>query len=362
MRMLFLTEGPEIPSSRYRVEQFVPHFEAAGIRCTVRFAYGTTYNRVNERPWAAVYKTATRLRRAAWTVLPGKWDLIFLQRSALPGTAAPERLRHAFGSARIVFDVDDAIYLGPDFGPSPLRAAKFRDLARISDAVIAGNSHLAERVAAPKKTVVIPTAVDTEVYQPPPARDPSRLVVGWMGTSSNFPSLREVLPALLRTIAPRPNAVLRIVSNGRLPELDSEQRVEQQAWSAETEVRQLQSFDVGLMPLLDTEATLGKCGFKMLQYMAVGAAPLASGVGANLDLVGRSQSALLLPPRGDWEAALGRLLDDAEQRAALQQRARAHVHAHYSVRTTVPRYLELFRRLTQEPRPQAPVAGLQSEA
>ena len=44
MRILFLTEGRTVPASRFRVGQFLPHFERRGIHPTVVEAYGPRYN------------------------------------------------------------------------------------------------------------------------------------------------------------------------------------------------------------------------------------------------------------------------------------------------------------------------------
>src|SRR5690606_7265729 len=151
--------------------------------------------------------------------------------------------------------------------------------------VVAGNAHLANLARAPHKTTIIPTAVDTDTYRPPPERNHNMPVtIGWMGTSGNFASLRTALPAVLEVLSARPRVRLRIVSNAPIEELFGRKQVEQVEWSRKRELELLQSFDIGLMPLEDTEITRGKCGFKMLQYMATGSAVASSAVGANVEI------------------------------------------------------------------------------
>jgi glycosyltransferase involved in cell wall biosynthesis len=342
-RILFLTEGLETPSSRYRVAQFIPHFEAAGIQCTVKYGYGRAYNQVHSRSWAPAYKLVCRAKRALATFSPKPFDLVFLQKTSLPMTALPEVARSLAGN-RMIFDFDDSIYLSPGGAPGKARSRTFRDVIRASSLVIAGNGHLAEVGAAPDKTIVLPTVVDTDRYAPRLRRSAARVVVGWMGTASNFGSLRSALPGVLAAIESSPNAVLRIVSNAELPELRHHKQVDQVRWSAASEVEHLQSFDVGLMPLEDTQSSLGKCGFKMIQYMACGTAVVASDVGANREILG-STPAVLVKPGSDWQENLKSLLSTPELIDDMAARGREHVVASFSVRSMLPEYLAAFRRL-----------------
>lgn len=349
MRILFLTDGPQVPSGRFRVEQFVPHLEARGISCTVRYAYGTAYNEVSRKPWGSAYKLVCRLRRAAHTVAAGDYDLVFLQRTAIPLTAVPELIRARLGG-RFVFDFDDAIYLGPGGRESRWRAQTFRRAIDLCDQVIAGNQHLAHQAAVPEKTTVIPTVVDTEVYVPPPQRVPhDEVVIGWMGTASNFDSLRTVIPDVMRALERIPRGRFRIVSNARLPELEGNPRVEQVRWSPHEEVRQLQSFDIGLMPLQDTPLTWGKCGFKMIQYMAVGTPVVASAVGANPDIFAGSGAGHLPRPGEDWTEPLIRLALDPAARRQAGDSGRRHVVRSYSVNRVVEQLTEVFSRALAAP-------------
>lgn len=346
MRVVFVTEGTEVPSGRFRAAQLIPHFERAGIECAHFYAYGPGYNRSIGRLWSAPYKLACRLRRAAHTISPLRHeDVLVVQKVALPLSAAPEQLSARLGH-RMVFDVDDAIFLKPGGGSSPLRKQTFDAVARAARHIIVGNQFLARHITPSVPVDVIPTVIDTDVYRPPqrPVRE-REVVFGWMGTASNFPSLRGVLPQLLKGLDRVYGARLRIVSNARLPELDGNARVDQVAWSAARELDELSSFDVGLMPLEDTPASLGKCGFKLVQYMAVGRPVLASAVGANAEIMAGSGAGHLIHGPGDWPAAMEALGRSVEARAAMGVAARAHaVHA-YSVASVLDRYVAIFQRV-----------------
>lgn len=344
MKIGFFTVGLDTPAARYRVRQFVPHFERHGIRCEHHYAYGEAYNRLLGTPWATPYKLATRVRRAVTTLYARPYDLIFLQRTALPGTAWPERIAAAQGRP-LIFDFDDAIYLDERGAESVYRRKAFQDAIDCSALAIAGTEYLRAQGRRPEKTTVIPTVIDTEAYQPKTGAEKNdAVVIGWMGTASNFPSLRTVWPAVRRVLERRPKSVFRIVSNGRLPELERQPQVQMVQWTAARELADLQGFDLGVMPLEDNEITRGKCGFKLILYMAVGIPVLASPVGANIEIV--SPEVGVVPSTDEqWSKELERLVDDAALRRRLGEAARARAVAKYSVQSVLPLYLSQFSRL-----------------
>lgn len=344
LRVLFLTEGLDVPASRFRAEQFFPELRRRGVDCTLLGAYGRHYGALAGTLAGPAYKVATRTKRALGSVLGVGYDVVFLQRTAIPHTALPECML-ARVHPHLVFDFDDAVWVGPGGRPSVLRRRAFERAVDCSQWVVAGNRFLAERAGAPGKTTVLPTVLDTDRYAPAANHRGPGLVVGWMGTSANLPFLRAVLPDVLGAVEEVPAARVRIVSNAELPELRGHPRVEQVRWSRETELPLLQSFDIGLMPLPDDELTRGKCGFKMIQYMAVGAAVVASAVGANVDLFDGSGAGVLVPSGGNFGPPVLELLRKGDLRAEAGRLGRAHAVANLSLPPVATRYVEIFRRV-----------------
>ncbi len=344
MRMLVLTDGPEIPGSRFRCLQFFPHWSQRGIECDAAFAYDRRYNDLFSGAWGPLYKLGGRLRRAAHTVLRRNYDLVFVHKTSLAVSGLPEWIRAKTGTP-IVFDFDDAIYLGPDGSQSLVRRRAFERLVSVADHVIAGNEHLASAAGALRKTTTIPSVVDADLY---PVRKPSdgpELVIGWIGTASNFRHLQPVMDQVVAALERLPRARLRIVSNGALPEYLHHPRVEHWRWQEKRELAALQSFDIGIMPLENNEQSRGKCGFKMIQYMACGVPVLASAVGANLQILERSGAGYLVDH--DWATPLLQLASSPQLRAGMGTRGRAHVEQNYSVRSVVDRYIDVFHQATR---------------
>jgi glycosyltransferase involved in cell wall biosynthesis len=349
VRVAFFTDGPEGPGSRFRCLQLFPALQARGIECTAHFAYDERYNEVFQRSWAPAYKLSARLKRVTHLLLDTGYDLVFLHKTALAFSGLPEYLRH-LRHTPMVFDFDDAIHLSAAGKSNYFRRGTFQRVVSIVDHVIAGNAYLAEIAGVPHKTTIIPTVVDTTVHALRPPNTGQPLVIGWIGTASNFPHLVPVMPELLKAVEQIPDARLRIVSNAVMSTYENHPRVEHWRWQKARELQALHSFDIGLMPLSDTEQTRGKCGFKMLQYMAVGVPVVASAVGANLALFEGSRAGALVPPGGDWVEPILALAGSCELRLATGRAAREHVMTHYSVESVVEKYASIFRGLVKHPR------------
>lgn len=343
MNVLFLVVGTSSPGTRFRALQFFPHLEARGIHCEFRGAYGDWYNAVFARPVVGpLYKLGGRLRRAAHTMQGRDFDVVFLQRTAFHETVLPELLL-ARSNPRIIYDFDDSVFVRADGQADPRRRRAFHTIVRTAAHVIAGNPYLAEQAEGVGAISIIPSVIDTDIYKPRLApADRQRLVIGWMGTAGHFPYFDVMTPAVLQILADFPHARLRIVSNGEYEPLRGHPQVEQVQWSAERELADLQSFDVGLMPLRDDAWTRGKCGFKLIQYMSVGIPTVASPVGVNRDLV-RPDSGVLAASSRDWYAALRRLLSRADLRASMGAAGRGRVVRELSVSSVIDTYAGIFQ-------------------
>ena len=351
LKVLFLTEGTTVPASRFRVEQLIPHLEARGIECTVRPAYGDGYNRWSSTPAGPLYKLACSLQRFPWSVDGDRFDVVFLQRPALPFSAAAERLAN-WRNPHTIFDVDDAIFVGPDGEPNRRQQEVFDAIVDRCAHVICGNEYLADRTRHRTPTSVIPTVVDTEVYRPVDGggdggSDGDRIVIGWMGTASNFESLGLVAPLLGRLAAEFASVDVELVSNRRYEPLDDVDGVEQFLWSADDEVERLQGFDIGLMPLVDNRATRGKCGFKAIQYMACGLPVVASPVGVNTEIFDGERAGLLADGPDEFESALRQLIADGQRRREMGRVGRRIVERRYSVDAVIDRYVELLESVAR---------------
>lgn len=346
MRVVFLTEGKLAPSSRFRVQQFLEHFQNEGIECVVHYGYGDQYNRLSATKLGPAYKLLARLKRWALGLRDAhSADVLFIQRPIFPFSPLPERILHRL-NPRIVFDVDDAVFLGPRGESHTMRRRTFESIVQMSAHYCAGNSYLAEAGHSPERTSVVPTVVDTDRFKPRSNEGSddaqSSLVIGWIGSATTLWHLDEVLPALTAIRDRYPDVRIRIVANAMPPHLEVEPNFEFIPWAADSEVALLQSFDIGIMPLADLPVSKGKCGFKMIQYMAVGIPTVTSPVGANPEILGETGAGQLAKSHDEWVASLEYYVQSSERRKQAGQAARARAVANYSVNSAVHQYMNIF--------------------
>jgi glycosyltransferase involved in cell wall biosynthesis len=348
MRLLLAPAGRwDFACSRVRIYQHLPGLAALGVRSTVvppargvDGAAGRTAWPAGARIRASQLVQALRLAQLA----PAH-DVTLVQRLLLP---APLRRLLARRTRAIVFDCDDAIYTTPGDGAAGSRwlaprAARWASMLATSRVATVATAHLADR-ARPHQpnTLVVESPVDTERYRPDGAARGPGVVVGWIGSPGTSVHLEPLLPVLRRLAAA--HAALRVELVGADPRLAGP-GIHVREWRWDTELRWLQSFDVGVMPLPDDEWARAKAGYKLLQYMACGAASVASPVGVGPELVGAGETGWLAADAAEWEETLAQLIGDATARRRMGDAARARVEARHSLRAWTPRLREALDRV-----------------
>ena len=114
-------------------------------------------------------------------------------------------------------------------------------------------------------------------------------------------------------------------------------------WSAQDEVAQLNQFDIGIMPLPDSPFERGKCGYKLIQYMACSKPVVASPVGVNTQIVEPGIIGLLASTPDEWREAILTLSKDASLRRRMGEAGRQKVARNYSLANSASRLIELLR-------------------
>lgn len=326
-RLLILTRDTANAAFRQRIAPYLAALEARGIATeTVVLAKATLARR-------------RQLARAA------DFDGVLLHRKTLTFWDAGPLVKHA---RRLIYDFDDAVMFQAraPFKPHPGRLYRFRRTVRAADLVLAGSPVLEEHAtkAGARRVEVVPTGLDASRF---PVRDhaaaagPVRLV--WIGSRSTLKQLEPLRKALEAVGRALPGARLRVIADAPLT-LDGLE-VENVAWSLEGEGRLLAESDVGIAPLPDTPFTRGKCGFKVLQYMAAGLPVVASPVGVNADYVEPGRTGYQAVTTDEWVDAVSRLASDAALRARLGREGRRRVVERYDFGVLAARVCDLVREV-----------------
>jgi glycosyltransferase involved in cell wall biosynthesis len=119
--------------------------------------------------------------------------------------------------------------------------------------------------------------------------------------------------------------------------------MEVRSWSESTEVADIQSFDIGIMPLFDEPWEKGKCGYKLIQYMACGIPVISSPVGINTKIVDDGVDGYLAGNSEEWMSAFKILYDRPQLRKKLGESGRKKIESLYSLQVTSPFFVKLIR-------------------
>ncbi|MBU3715406.1 MAG: glycosyltransferase family 4 protein, partial [Ferruginibacter sp.] len=193
-----------------------------------------------------------------------------------------------------------------------------------------------------KDVRVIPTVVDTEnAHNQLKNQSEKPLAIGWTGTFTNLKNLDLVVP-VIKKLQQQYDFVFIIISN-KDPEI-KDLRYTYLSWNAETEIKDLMKFNIGLMPLEDTEIEKGKCAFKAIQYMSLGIPAVVSPVGSNCDVVQNGIAGFWVNDENEWYEKLALLIEDKELRASMGNASRVNIVERYSVNATRESFFNLFEK------------------
>jgi glycosyltransferase involved in cell wall biosynthesis len=322
MKFLFIAKGNDNPSTRYRVFPLAARLRELGHDteiCSSEFHLGNRINILN---------------------LTVKSDAVIIQRK-LFGAIYFRLLRSC--SSKLIFDLDDAIFIRSNGTPSKRRMEGFKRTLIACDTVWAGNNYLLGNTEKYNdKCFIVPTPVNPDVYVNQVAKH-DILTLVWIGSSSTrkyLESHRNVFECLGRSIS---QIQLKVISDF---EIQFENlRVINIPWSKKTEAEEIARCHIGIAPMDDNAWTRGKCALKILQYMASSLPVVTSAVGANKEAVVHGETGFHAINKDDWITSIILLSKDVGKRTRLGLAGRQQVEQYYSEEVVVNQMIESLRSL-----------------
>jgi glycosyltransferase involved in cell wall biosynthesis len=340
-------------SSRLRLYQYLEPLEQAGHIVRIEPLFDDEYldARYSGRKVPVLAIARRYLARILKLRLVGRSELLIIQGELFPWLPAFLECFFLRGR-RYVLDYDDAIFHRYDQHRSVLvRSLLDRKIDRImasADLVVAGNAYLIERAqeAGAGKIEWLPTVVDFDRY--PTAgfhAGTAPFRVGWIGTPITWAANGRKLFAMLAChFAGQPVEFLAIGAS--TTELH-EGNVRLVPWSEATEAEAIASLSVGVMPLEDTPWARGKCGYKLIQYLACGVPVVASPIGVNCEIVRNGMNGYLASTPEEWRQHIANLAATPDLARRMGMRGREIVLQKYSVQSTGPRLVQLVGRVLE---------------
>ncbi len=352
-KIYFIVPYPhqEAPSQRFRFEQYFDFLKAKGFEVEI-------YPFINQLTWKTLYGEG-KVFKKTWGILMSffrrftllfklhKADYIFIHREAAHiGPPIFEWIIAKVLQRKYIYDFDDAIWL-PNYSESNAKFHRLKAYWKVrycmkwASQITAGNAYLADYARQYNQNVqIIPTTIDTENHHNIMTNQESaELTIGWTGTHTTMHYLDELIPVLKKLEQKYTFTFLVISNQSNEFDLKSLKFVK---WNKQSEIEDLASINIGVMPLKKDIWSEGKCGFKGLQYMALEIPTVMSPVGVNSTIVQSGINGFLAESHEEWYAVLEKLIMDKQLRFKIGKSGKLRIEEAYSVLANQEKYLELF--------------------
>ena len=341
------------PSQRFRFEQYIPMLEQNDFDTTFHPFFTNEAYHLIYLPGKFTKKSLgvfiAFIKRFLLMFQLKHYSIVFIHREASPiGPPIFEWIIAKVLKKKIVYDFDDAIWLENTSQSNQLisrikRHSKVESISKWASLILCGNHHLMEFARKYNLNVeYIPTTIDlvNGHNQLKQHKNQNKVVLGWTGTHSTIKYLHEIEDVLLE-LQKKYNIQINIISNKE--PVFKKLAFNYIPWVKEKEIEDLLFFDIGIMPLLNNEWAKGKCGFKALQYMALGIPSVISPVGVNTEIIKDNNNGFLASNNNEWIEKISKLIESKVLRESIGNSGRLTVLEKYSVKSTKKKYLNCFQ-------------------
>lgn len=337
-------------SSRLRINQYFPYFSSAGIEVTSHVLLSDDYvSALYARRSAVMTVVQGYVMRLRMLLKAKSFDALLVEKESLPWIPTLIELG-LYRDIPLWVDYDDAVFHRYDLHSLSLVRAilgkKLDAVMRRANLVTVGNAYLASRARSAGSQWIerVPTVIDLSRYSGPPTTNVRQqpIVIGWIGSPSTAAYLQLVSEVMTR-LSGKHN--IRCIAIGARPDQLLGTPFQALPWSEATEVESIRGMDIGIMPLPDTPWERGKCGYKLIQYMACGLPVVASPVGVNGDIVDTGKSGFLAGSTDAWIQSLESLIVDASMRKNMGSAGRRRVEQEFCSQVQGPRLVKMLHQL-----------------
>ena len=349
MKILALTRYSNMgASSRIRFYQFYDQIESENINIYTYPFFDNDYIinlQVGKKNYIKIF--LSYIKRISIVLRIKNFDLIWIEKEIFPYT--PFLIEKLFfrKNKTIIVDYDDAVFHNFDnsfFLVKILLSKKYDYVMQNSNKVIVGNKYLFQRaIKNNKNSFILPSVINSNKYFnkiSKTKKNKNKIVIGWVGsivTSQYLYFLKDVIKDLNQKFNN-----LEFIAIGA-PKKIKEIGIKTVVWSENTEVNEIKKFDIGIMPLADNDFERGKCGFKLIQYMACELPVVGSAVGANLEIIDHNINGFLIYKKNEWIEKLQKLILNKKLRNSFGKRGKDKILKSYSTLSIYPKLENLFQ-------------------
>jgi len=286
-------------------------------------------------------------------VLIGSYDLL-----SMPIVRRLNALLQERGKTALFDFADDVLADSPDHLDRVFPQAKedfFGMLGSVNMGTVSSLSLKNKYAASTSRPIEQLDDIVDAIMSPPSGkskRPPSPVKIGWMGYSSNVPTLLSLQAPLSSVIGKARKPVEMLVMTSKLHHLPFNKTRENlpllaqlpfkcafREWSLETSVDDIAEMDIGLVPV---KPGCAKSSNRIVSLALSGVLPIASDTIDNRAALGEVAPELLCKSQDDWESILDRAVNDAPWREARATEIRRHMEERYSPASILQRWLSAF--------------------
>lgn len=335
-----------------RVLQYIPELQKLGYHIEVLPLFDDQYlNDKYQNLRVSILKIAKcYLKRIHNLRKIQKRKIIMIEKELFPYLPATiERFLKFFGFNYIV-DYDDAIFHNYDDSKNIFFRLFFKNkidvVMKNASLVICGNSYLRVRAirAGANNTVLIPTVVDISRY---PKKDnffdSNNIIIGWIGSPSTQKYIENLSSPITKFLKKNDGSLLVVGAHESIKSFFPDINIIVKPWSEDQEVQYIMQMDIGIMPLIDSNWEQGKCGYKLIQYMACGIPVIASPVGVNKKIVSESCSGILANRVSEWDKGFDEIISSSKKFKNFSDSGRQAVNNYYELKVQTKALVKVFQ-------------------
>jgi glycosyltransferase involved in cell wall biosynthesis len=281
------------------------------------------------------------------------YNIIYFQKQYTGIDVKLNKLARVLGK-KTVFDIDDAPGgVSLNFTAEEMAIKMMKN----SSVVVVGSHKLMDFAKKFNRfTHLIPSSINLNHYKPKrKKKDKDYINLGWIGNGINYKNDLLMLIKPLEKIGEKYEIKLIIVgalgqkeiyeSFGKMKKVKIEV-IDSIDWADPMAVPAvINDFDIGLYPLLNNAYNQYKCGFKALEYMAMGVPTVVSPVGENKFIVDNEIDGFLVSNEREWTEKISYLVENKEVRKKMGDMARKKIENKYSTEVCADKLINIFKKI-----------------
>jgi glycosyltransferase involved in cell wall biosynthesis len=344
--IFFVNKGIKTPTARFRGYLFSKKIKSNNYKSKV-YKVDEIYNR---------YQFSFQRFKKIWEYFlqiknTKKDDIIYLVKTVYNiDFLAVIIVAKLFLKKKIIFDFDDAIYL------KPFTKASTYILVKISSTIIVGSNTLLKWAKKKNRnTYKLPTSIPHIEYKKKYSFKKNKVfTIGWIGNGANHYKnlilMKPIFEELIKKSFKFKFKLIGLANNEKILNLfNSAQGLNFEyknhiKWQKiPSVIKELNSFDVGIMPLIKDEKTLGKCAFKIIEYMGAGIPVVASPVGENNVVIKHNVNGFLCKNVKEWSETFMKIKKEKKLVKKITLNAYKNIQDNYSLDSNMHKLLRVLK-------------------